>query len=294
MEYKQLIQANVSLYEKAGLCLSYARRVFGRPAVEPTAWDAWQRCRYKHTDRNFPKGVSFPVWFDHWGDYGGGWLQYGHVAVVHTDGRVYSSPLTGYGHVWFASVDDLVRAFEAAGANMKYVGWSEDISGGRVITKEVDMVENNETTYLAWKKLGVQIRNRVLSRDEFKTAAVGRTWKEAMRILSNNKEADIATSDQELGKKARTDKWRDQILDGQRKLNDAQAALKKSNAALDQAKTQYEISGQLKRQLEQTEKKNADLILQIEALNAEKADRDKKVESVWQTIGDLLGKLFRR
>jgi hypothetical protein len=133
MAWKQLIKPNIKINETAGWCLQYARRVFGRPAVEPTAWAAWQASKFKHQDRKFPSGVAVPVWFNWWGDVGSGRYQYGHVAVRMPDGKVWSSPLTGNGRAWFNSVDDLVRAF---GGGMKYVGWSEDISGARVAVNE--------------------------------------------------------------------------------------------------------------------------------------------------------------
>lgn len=130
---KQLVQPNIEIVEEAGYCLQYARRVFGAPAVEETAHVAWNNAKHKHHDRNFPQGVSFPVWFDWTGDIGYGRHKYDHVAVYHTDGKVWSSPLTGRGRAWFESVDDLVRAF---GGGMKYKGWSEDISGVKVIGED--------------------------------------------------------------------------------------------------------------------------------------------------------------
>lgn len=132
---KQLIDPDVEISETAGMCLQYARRVFGLPAVEDSAWEAWVNTRYKHKDKEFPQGIAVPVWFDwtgniKWSD--GVWRtqRYGHAAVRTADGKIWSSPLSGKGRAWFASVDDLSRAF---GNGMKYVGWSEDISNVRIM-----------------------------------------------------------------------------------------------------------------------------------------------------------------
>lgn len=127
----QIIQPNYAINEVAGLCLSYARKTFGLPAVEPTAYEAFRKLKYFHADRNFPVG-SVPVWFEWYGDLGNGSgrLRYDHVAVRDASGTVWSSPLIGKGRVAFSSVDALVRAF---GGGMKYLGWSEDISGTRVV-----------------------------------------------------------------------------------------------------------------------------------------------------------------
>lgn len=128
---KQLVQPNFEIIENAGWCLQYARRVFGAPAVESTAWQGWMMTEHPHEDRNFPADVAVPVWFDWKGDVGDGHVfRYGHVAVRAADGKIWSSPLAGRGSAWFNTVDDLTRAF---GGGMKYVGWSEDISNVKVV-----------------------------------------------------------------------------------------------------------------------------------------------------------------
>lgn len=146
MAWKQLVQPNLEIIETAGLCLQFARRVFGAPKVEDSAWEAWERAKHKHADRNFPAGVSVPLFFDwtgniKWSD--GVWrkARYGHAAVLHTDGKIYSSPLTGRGRAWFATVDDLTRAF---GGGMTFVGWTEDISNVRVVEYKEANTMNRE------------------------------------------------------------------------------------------------------------------------------------------------------
>ncbi len=145
MSYKQLAEPNVDITEKAGLCLQFSRRGFGATKIEDTAYDAFQNTQFKHFDRNFPEGVSFPVWFEWWGSIK--WSdgvtrtqRYDHVAIRHKDGKIYSSPLTGVGRSVFNSVDELARAF---GAGMKFYAWTEDISNVRVIEEE-EMRKFNE------------------------------------------------------------------------------------------------------------------------------------------------------
>lgn len=207
MAWKQLIVPTIELSEVAGMCLSYARRVFGRPVVEPTAWSGWNNAKYKHEDRNFPAGVAVPVWFDWTGDVGAGRHRYGHVAVRMPDGKIWSSPLSGTGRNWFASVDDLTRAF---GNGMSYVGWSEDISNGRVVTNigEVDMV-SNESCYNAF--------NGILMRPPTKgdlDTYVGK-WNldSLIGVLNDSKlseRAEVLTS-YNTGKQALKDDWAGQI-----------------------------------------------------------------------------------
>ncbi|MFC8008923.1 hypothetical protein [Streptomyces cinereoruber] len=156
---KQLVAPNLDIHETAGWCLRFTERVFriidldgngntrkliSHAVIRPTAWSEWEATKFKHSDRNFPKGVSFPVFFDWYGDVGDGWRRYGHAAIVHSDGKVYSSPLSGRGRAWFATVDDLCRAF---GGGMRYVGWSKDLAGVRII-KEEDMPEKMDLNTL--------------------------------------------------------------------------------------------------------------------------------------------------
>ena len=140
MPWRQLITPNYEINERAGMCLSYSRRSYGLPAVEPTAYAALRALKHFHADRHFPD-ASIPVWFEWWGDLGNGAgrIRYDHVAIRDKSGRIWSSPLSGNGRAWFATVDDLVRAF---GNGMKFLGWSEDISGYRVVINEgEDMAE---------------------------------------------------------------------------------------------------------------------------------------------------------
>jgi hypothetical protein len=146
----QLVNPNFDVVETAGWCLQYARRVFGAPAVESTAWQAWMMTEHPHEDRNFPDGVAVPVWFDWKGDVGDGFIfRYGHAAVRAADGKIWSSPLSGRGSARFNSVDDLTRAF---GNGMKYVGWSDDISNVKVIELG-DKTMDRETVNYAYRSV---------------------------------------------------------------------------------------------------------------------------------------------
>ena len=144
---EQLIEPNYNQTVDAGMCQQYARLVFGVKAYYDPSWDNWKNLKYKHQNRDFPD-ASVPVWFNWWGKLKGDLTkkQYGHTAVRDKSGRVYSSPLSGKGHAWFNSIDDLVKAF---GNGMEYVGWSEDINNIRVVQpKEEKNMTSDEVKYL--------------------------------------------------------------------------------------------------------------------------------------------------
>lgn len=74
-----------------------------------------------------------------------------------------------------------------------------------IALQEEITIHDTDNEYGRWNKLGVQIRGRELSRDEFRAAAVGKTWLQAMEILSDNPEADLATEAQNKGSQAQLD-----------------------------------------------------------------------------------------
>jgi hypothetical protein len=73
------------------------------------------------------------------------------------------------------------------------------------------MISDVDNEYGRWEKLGYQIRNRHLTRDEFRKSAVGNSWLTAMEALSDDPEADRATQAQEVGRVAVADNWEGQI-----------------------------------------------------------------------------------
>jgi hypothetical protein len=80
--------------------------------------------KYKYANRDLPQGVYAPIWFD---GYDGG-LRQGHYAT-YKDGKVWSSPYFPAAHaVELNSIEEVERIY-----GMKYVGWSEDIGGVKVI-----------------------------------------------------------------------------------------------------------------------------------------------------------------
>lgn len=120
------------LYNWMGYCLAYAQTAFSAPWAGNSAWEAWEKCKYSHPDKLFPKNGFFLVWFSHWGTYGypakyGNW---GHVAIMDgATGKIYSSPDDNKSTFdVFNSMAEIESALRCT-----FQGWSEDIGGLRVI-----------------------------------------------------------------------------------------------------------------------------------------------------------------
>ncbi len=134
--YQQLVQPDLTIVAQAGWCLWFTQEVFHVPHLYPNASTAWANTKQR-TDA-LPN-ASAPVWFS--------WGVDGHVATRTSDGRVFSSPITGHGNIWFSSVEDCAKAItQATGIKCSYLGWSEDLSGVQLIKGGVMSVVNDGDT----------------------------------------------------------------------------------------------------------------------------------------------------
>lgn len=126
--FTQLVAPNENVQANAGMCLAFAQSVYNAPVRYRSAWDAWEAVPDKHTDA-FPKGVSVPVWFSHYGTYGNPptYENWGHV-VARIGDRYLSSPGQGFGQQWFDSIEAIEQYF-----NAKLVGWSESLNGLKIV-----------------------------------------------------------------------------------------------------------------------------------------------------------------
>lgn len=170
---KQLIEPNLDIVGKLGWCLQYARQVFSAPAVEATAWKAWIATKFKHEDKNFPD-VAVPIWFDYYENK----KQYGHTAVRLPNGLVYSSPLSSKADRTITTLENIEKKLGA-----KYVGWSEDISGIKVIDMENKM--SKYSVVPVGDDVGMHYRKRMgrEATDAEKANKDRKTWAE---ILDDN------------------------------------------------------------------------------------------------------------
>lgn len=88
-----------------------------------------------------------------------------------------------------------------------------------------DMIKDTDNEYGRWLKLAQQVRHRPqgFGRDEFRNAAVGKTWLQAIEILSDAPEADDNYKFARIGEMAFNDKWDQQIYGLRDELNKLRA-----------------------------------------------------------------------
>lgn len=121
-------RAEKALTNEPGMCQRWTRTIFNAPSVgdrdgdhDADAVDGWLSENIKHPgDRRPPRGV--PVAFS------GGSRGHGHRAVSLGQGKIRSTDMKGSsyskGHVGTTTISDIEKAM-----GVKYLGWSEDISG---------------------------------------------------------------------------------------------------------------------------------------------------------------------
>lgn len=139
-----------------GWCLRQTQAVFAAPVKYATAREAWDNQVGRHAGELPPRGVSVPIWLDHWGSYGrpAKWGNFGHVATSLPDGRVLTSPLlTKHLNRWDQVKGEMVGSAiypsiqalqKDIGGSPTYLGWSEYMNGKQVVSWEEPMLEEQE------------------------------------------------------------------------------------------------------------------------------------------------------
>ena len=143
MSYKQAVTPNLDpevynngavLNDWLGMCLAVEETRFGSDRVADYAQEAYdQFVQFKHEDRNVPVGVYVPLWFAvDSGEYAG----QGHVCMLLPDGSISSAPVTHKptADAW-GSIAEVEQNYHC-----RFLGWSEDMVGTRVIEFVADPV----------------------------------------------------------------------------------------------------------------------------------------------------------
>lgn len=141
-EYTQLVAPDMSIRGTVGLCLSFQEDVYHTPHSYLYALQAWRATQYKHLDQDFPEGVSVLLWWDYYEDD----IDAGHVATRLPNGTLYSSPYkVGTPQAILLSIEGLECTYSDNGVHpLKYLGWSEDIAGVRIIGEVMDTYTADE------------------------------------------------------------------------------------------------------------------------------------------------------
>lgn len=158
MAYKQLKAPILTTTDFAGWCLRFAQRAFNVPAKYGCAWDNWAASKTRHgTNEAPPDDVAVAIWYEWWGTIDGVYKNWGDVAI-HIPGKgVFGTPKRGAGKS--SRWDGSIQARQAwLGGKAKYVGWTEDIGGVKVVefTPDAPFVSRRGTARVVVDKLYVR------------------------------------------------------------------------------------------------------------------------------------------
>lgn len=211
---------------EAGQCLvamdSYLHDVYNRPYIyTPAAINVWNNSLldvlgFMKIPRGQPILAGDFVFYD--ARVG---AKEGHVSIVSRDGGTlggfwaYDSNWGGAKYNNTQGFPTLHEVFHADVYNNYIVGYYRLNAGkgAEVNQGEEEMINDTDAEFWRWQITGKYIRGRVMSRDEFRAAAVGKSWLRALEILDDDVEANITQTTQEVGQVAIRDKWEQQIND---------------------------------------------------------------------------------
>ena len=137
MAWKQLVQPNINMSARAGMCLAYVDDAINATQRTYTAQIAHNTAKQKgwvRADNNYPKNVWFIMfWSIDNGDYQG----LGHVALAFVDGQgniqIHDSEVHRNARQPYASLEEVSNWFGSVGTKMTFLGWSEGVDNVKII-----------------------------------------------------------------------------------------------------------------------------------------------------------------
>lgn len=137
MVYIQLVDPNIDISARAGMCLEYVDNAVNAPKRTATAQIAYETVNDKgwvSANSEYPRNVWFVLfWSIDNNDYAG----LGHVALafVSDDGnmQIHDSEVHRGARRPYTSLDELAGWFGSVGTRLTYLGWSIGVDGIQIV-----------------------------------------------------------------------------------------------------------------------------------------------------------------
>lgn len=137
MAYIQLVEPNIGISARSGMCLEYVDNAVNAPKRTATAQIAYETANsngWVSANTDYPRNVWFVLfWSIDNNDYQG----LGHVALafVSDDGtmQIHDSEVHRGARRPYTSLDELVGWFGSVGTRLTYLGWSLGVDGAQII-----------------------------------------------------------------------------------------------------------------------------------------------------------------
>lgn len=137
MAYMQLVEPNINISARAGMCLEYVDNAVNAPKRTATAQIAYETAKengWVSANTEYPRNVWFVLfWSIDNNDYAG----LGHVALafVSDDGnmQIHDSEVHRGARKPYTSLSELSSWFGSVGTRLTYLGWSIGVDGRQII-----------------------------------------------------------------------------------------------------------------------------------------------------------------
>ena len=137
MTYLQLIEPNINIGARAGMCLEYVDNAVNAPKRTATAQIAYETAKgngWVSANTEYPRNVWFVLfWSIDNNDYAG----LGHVALAFVDDdgnmQIHDSEVHRGARRPYTSLSELSSWFGSVGTRLTFLGWSIGVDGRQII-----------------------------------------------------------------------------------------------------------------------------------------------------------------
>ena len=137
MAYIQLVEPNINISARAGMCLEYVDNAVNAPKRTATAQISYETAKgngWVSANTEYPKNVWFVLfWSIDNNDYAG----LGHVALAYVDSdgslQIHDSEVHRGARQPYTSLSELSSGFGSVGPRLTYLGWSIGVDGRQII-----------------------------------------------------------------------------------------------------------------------------------------------------------------
>ena len=142
MAWKQLVQPNINISARAGMCLAYvddAINATQRTYTAQIAHDTAKQKGWVRANQSYPRNVWFVMF---WSINNGEYQGLGHVALAYVgnDGvlQIHDSEVHRGARQPYTTLSEVSNWFGSVGTRLTYLGWSIGVDGVKIIeeTKE--------------------------------------------------------------------------------------------------------------------------------------------------------------
>ena len=212
MMYIQLVEPNINIGARAGMCLGYVDNAVNAPKRTATAQIAYETAKgngWVSANTEYPKNVWFVLfWSIDNNDYAG----LGHIALAFVDDngnmQIHDSEVHRGARQPYKSLEELSAWFGSVGTRLTYLGWSIGVDGIQIvgeigqdgqkqleeIGKEIKKANKGELSMFIAKCVGGDV-NQYVKDGTFVLFNLSRG---TYSVLNGNSQVDAATDSYKL------------------------------------------------------------------------------------------------